>query len=618
MRKIRLRYFGTLTGLLGPLLAQSCQDQVELCSTATAPDGTTTMVCNDVGALGQTTLAVRRAEPAGEACPNGGERIDTGFDDNENNVLDAAEIDVSAYICDGVDGDDGPEGNDGAPGAPALVLVDAEGPGENCGSGGVRIRYGVDENGDGTLQARETEGTRYVCDGITGEDGTDGDDGEGINSLVVTSRLDGANETCQFGGVLLEVGLDDGASGATGAVARDGILQPAEVDYSNSACDAEGDTGATGPDGADGRDGDAGSIGPTGANGFNGATGTNGFNGATGHDGTNGSAGATGHDGINGSTGATGQNGPNGATGGNGLDGSTGATGTNGTNGTNGATGGNGLDGSTGATGTNGTNGATGATGGNGLDGSTGSTGQNGTNGATGSTGATGGNGLDGSTGATGQNGATGATGGNGLDGSTGATGTNGSTGATGGNGIDGNTGPTGQNGNTGATGGNGNTGATGGNGIDGATGSTGSTGATGDSPAGIATSAFAFSSFADGAAATVATSADVPFLSNGPIDGITHIAGQEEFTITRAGSYFIVYNLNVTANTGLVALANNGDIDASSEIPTITGNLSGQAVMDLAVGDVVTLHVISGSLTLDVTPRVGVSISIIQLDDAN
>lgn len=37
----------------------------------------------------------------GEACENGGQRIDTGVDDNRNGVLDPNEVDATAYICHG-------------------------------------------------------------------------------------------------------------------------------------------------------------------------------------------------------------------------------------------------------------------------------------------------------------------------------------------------------------------------------------------------------------------------------------------------------------------------------------------------------------------------------------
>ena len=39
-------------------------------------------------------------EPAGSNCPNGGERVDTGIDDNGDGILQANEIDDTNFICD--------------------------------------------------------------------------------------------------------------------------------------------------------------------------------------------------------------------------------------------------------------------------------------------------------------------------------------------------------------------------------------------------------------------------------------------------------------------------------------------------------------------------------------
>jgi collagen triple helix repeat protein len=413
MRKMTLRYCGTLTGLLAPLLLSSCQDNAELCSTEAVEDGSTSLVCLPVGGLGTSTLAIRRAEPAGANCPDGGERIDTGFDDNGNNVLDTSEIDVSAYICHGAAGVNG---------SGALVETDPEQPGDNCAEGGLLLRYGTDANADGALQTAELEGSRYVCDGedgtsvigSTGATGTAGVEGAtggaGSNSLAVVDSEGG--ESCEFDGFALMVGVDDGGSGDTEAVAGDGLLDEDEIDDIEVVC-----IGDPGPSGATGATGATGTNGSNGANGDPGPAGTNGLNGARG---------ATGTDGSNGANGATGATGVTGTDGANGATGATGVTGTDGLNGANGATGPDGLTGATGATGVTGTDGLNGATG---ATGATGVTGTDGLNGATGATGVTGTNGLNGAAGATG---ATGADGLNGATGVTGSDGVNGATGATG------------------------------------------------------------------------------------------------------------------------------------------------------------------------------------------
>lgn len=54
---------------------------------------------------------------AGTQCPAGGFEVNTGFDDNNNGVLDADEVASSSVTCNGVAGSPGAPGADGAPGA---------------------------------------------------------------------------------------------------------------------------------------------------------------------------------------------------------------------------------------------------------------------------------------------------------------------------------------------------------------------------------------------------------------------------------------------------------------------------------------------------------------------
>ncbi len=59
--------------------------------------GTTTM---DTG--GASTVTAQATLPVGDAnCPTGGVALDYGIDDNKNGVLDSAEVDGTAYICNG-------------------------------------------------------------------------------------------------------------------------------------------------------------------------------------------------------------------------------------------------------------------------------------------------------------------------------------------------------------------------------------------------------------------------------------------------------------------------------------------------------------------------------------
>ncbi len=264
MRKISLRYCGALGGLLGPLLLQSCHDNSTVCEPVLLPDGTTQQSCYEIGDFGKSTLAQTSEEPAGDNCLNGGKRIDSGFDDNDNGILDRTEVDVSAYICDGADGSDGatgPTGPTGLAGANALTSMSPVDPGADCANGGLRVDYGVDTDADGELSEGEIDGVRFVCNGARGATGAAGDDGnegdvgddglDGHSSLVVVNELVDTDE-CDFGGIEILVGLDDGEGVSflatpADAVEDNGELEFDEIDGRQVVCNGvEGDTGETG------------------------------------------------------------------------------------------------------------------------------------------------------------------------------------------------------------------------------------------------------------------------------------------------------------------------------------------------------------------------------------
>ena len=46
-------------------------------------------------------------EPPGPNCPNGGVKIETGIDTNENGMLDENEVTDTVYVCNGEPGEDG-------------------------------------------------------------------------------------------------------------------------------------------------------------------------------------------------------------------------------------------------------------------------------------------------------------------------------------------------------------------------------------------------------------------------------------------------------------------------------------------------------------------------------
>jgi collagen type I alpha len=290
----------------------------------------------------------------------------------------------------GTNGTNGINGTNGTNGLNTLVATTTVTAGAQCPTGGVKLEYGLDINGNGLLDATEITAslTKYVCNGAVGATGPQG-----------------------------PTGLT-GATGATGQAGPIGLTGPTGP---------QGPIGLTGATGASGATGPQGPIGLTGATGAAGATGPQGPIGLTG---PAGATGATGPQGPIGLTGATGATGPQGSIGLTGPAGATGATGPQGPIGLTGATGATGQAGPIGLTGPAG---ATGAQGPIGLTGPTGDTGPQGPIGLTGPAGATGATGPQGPIGLTGPAGATGATGPIGL---TGATGQQGPTGTNGSNGL--------------------------------------------------------------------------------------------------------------------------------------------------------------------------------------
>jgi hypothetical protein len=206
-----------------------CQDSAQVCETVEGADGSSEERCYDVDALGSSTLAQESSEPAGENCPAGGKRIDTGFDDNQNGRLDASEVDSSVYVCDGETGPAGPTGPTGPAGPAGVGVTGPAGSNGAPGATGERGPTGAagPEGPQGDPGPEGDEGP----EGPEGEPGEPGDEGPA------------------------------GPPGETGATGPAGAAGPA------GATGPEGPTGATGADGADGATGATGADGATGATG---------------------------------------------------------------------------------------------------------------------------------------------------------------------------------------------------------------------------------------------------------------------------------------------------------------------------------------------------------------
>ena len=87
--------------------------------------------------------------PVGDAnCPQGGVRVKTGIDENGNGLLDDSEVDAEQNICHGIN---------------TKVAISDEPIGPNCANGGLRIDSGQDTNANGVLDTGEILDTAYVC-----------------------------------------------------------------------------------------------------------------------------------------------------------------------------------------------------------------------------------------------------------------------------------------------------------------------------------------------------------------------------------------------------------------------------------------------------------------------
>jgi hypothetical protein len=139
-------------------------------------------ICN--GLDGKTTLMSVVNEPAGTNCATGGYKINSGVDMNSNGTLEGVEIANSQYVCNGL------------PGSNSLVSITTESAGLNCPTGGYKLNSGTDLNKDGVLDASEITSSKFICNGLTGS-----------NSLVsLLTEPAGAN--CSTGGYKLNTGID--------------------------------------------------------------------------------------------------------------------------------------------------------------------------------------------------------------------------------------------------------------------------------------------------------------------------------------------------------------------------------------------------------------------------
>jgi hypothetical protein len=75
------------------------------------------------------------------------------------------------------------EGRVGPIGLKSLMNISDEHTGVNCQHGGLKIESGIDENKNELLDSDEVDNTNYVCNGLPGNNGNDGDGFDKITIL---------------------------------------------------------------------------------------------------------------------------------------------------------------------------------------------------------------------------------------------------------------------------------------------------------------------------------------------------------------------------------------------------------------------------------------------------
>jgi len=163
--------------------------------TACGGGGGNTVVAPDFEG-GSSVAAITTDIPAGDArCPSGGVSIDIGIDDNGNGTLDANEVEDTKVVCNGLSGDTGQT---------ALVKVTDEPANTNCPSGGLKLESGLDSNLDNVLAVDEITTTSYVCNGLNATNGV---------TALLTQTPEPAGAHCTNGGVRIDSGLDSNTNG---------------------------------------------------------------------------------------------------------------------------------------------------------------------------------------------------------------------------------------------------------------------------------------------------------------------------------------------------------------------------------------------------------------------
>jgi hypothetical protein len=145
-------------GLVGVLLLAACGSSPEPETARTAPETPEQVEARPEEGSRKTQVLFRWSEvQPGAQCALGGTTIQSGADANGNGVLEDEEVTQTSSTCHGA------IHTEVVAGTQVLLRLDPEPVGANCEYGGTRVRNGVDNNGDGTLQLDEVVQTQFVC-----------------------------------------------------------------------------------------------------------------------------------------------------------------------------------------------------------------------------------------------------------------------------------------------------------------------------------------------------------------------------------------------------------------------------------------------------------------------
>lgn len=103
------------------------------------------------GTDGLNSLTISSIETAGVNCSSGGLQLQTGLDEDANNLLEPSEVDSIEYVCNGDNG------------LQSLINITTGEATFECASGGHSIDYGIDDNNNSILDTAEIDGNATFC-----------------------------------------------------------------------------------------------------------------------------------------------------------------------------------------------------------------------------------------------------------------------------------------------------------------------------------------------------------------------------------------------------------------------------------------------------------------------